>query len=202
MTWDIVLVLFLVEIGEVLAGVLLMLLEVIIGAVGHAPELAPAEGEHKLKVRGGLGVEGELLRLVIPEAQILILDVKAQQPVVAEVAPVLEPLQIGAGLAEELQFHLLKFPDAEDEVTGCDLVAKAFAHLAHTEGKLFPGGALDSGEVHKDALSGLRPEVDLGGRVLGDALMGLEHQVELADIGEVGLSAAGTGHVVVPDKGY
>ena len=32
--------------------------------------------------------------------------------------------------------------------------------------------------------------------------MGLEHQVELADIGEVGLSAAGTGHVVVPDKGY
>ena len=38
------LVLFLVEIGEVLAGVLLMLLEVIIGAVGHAPELAPAEG--------------------------------------------------------------------------------------------------------------------------------------------------------------
>ena len=114
------------------------------------PQSSPQpKGEHKLKVRGGLGVEGELLRLVIPEAQILILDVKAQQPVVAEVAPVLEPLQIGAGLAEELQFHLLKFPDAEDEVTGVISLRKLFAHLAHTEGKLFPGGALDSGKFTK-----------------------------------------------------
>ena len=42
---DIVLVLLLVEVGQVLAGVLLMLLQVIVRAVGHAPKLAPAEGE-------------------------------------------------------------------------------------------------------------------------------------------------------------
>ena len=41
-----------------LAGVLLMLLEVIVGAVGNAPQLAPAEGEQVLKVGGRLGVEG------------------------------------------------------------------------------------------------------------------------------------------------
>ena len=40
---DIVLVRFLIEIGQILAGSLLMALEVIIGAVGNAPELAPVE---------------------------------------------------------------------------------------------------------------------------------------------------------------
>ena len=40
------------------------------------------------------------------------------------------------------------------------------------------------------------------GGVLGDALVGLEHQVELADVGEVALAAAGAGHVVLPDKGH
>ena len=54
----------------------------------------------------------------------------------------------------------------------------------HTEGDLLAGGALDILEVDKDALRGLRPEEDLIFGIFGYALIGLEHQVELADIGE------------------
>ena len=49
---------------------------------------------------------------------------RAQQPLVAEVAPVAEPLQIGAGLAEELQLHLLELTGTEGEVTRCNLVTE------------------------------------------------------------------------------
>ena len=197
---DIVLVLLLIEIGQVLAGVLLMLGQVVVGPVRHAPQLPPAEGEQILKVRSGLGVETQLLGLVIPQPQILLLDVQALQPVVAVRPPILEPLQIRVRLAEELQLHLLELPDAENEIARGDLVAEGLADLAHAEGQLPAGGPLDGGEVDKNALGGLRPQVHLVGGVLRDALVGLEHQVELADVGEVTLAAARAGHLVVPDE--
>ena len=178
-----------------------MLGQVVVGAVGHAPQLAPAEGEEVFEVGGGLGVEGQLLGLVIPEAEVLFLDVQPDQPVVAVGPPILEPLQVGVGLAEELQLHLLELPDAEDEVAGGDLVAEALAHLAHAEGELAAGGPLDGGEVDEDALGGLGPQVAHGGGVLGDADGGFEHEVELADVGEVMLAAAGAGDLLFPDEG-
>ena len=89
---DIVLVLLLVEVGEILAGVLLVLFEVVVGAVGHAPQLAPAEGEHELEVGGGLGVEGQLFGLVVAQAEVLLLQAQIHQPLAAELPPVLEPL--------------------------------------------------------------------------------------------------------------
>ena len=70
----------------------------------------------------------------------------------------------------------------------------------HAEGQLPAGGPLDGGEVDKNALGGLRPQVHLVGGVLRDALVGLEHQVEFADVGEVALAAARAGHLVVPDE--
>ena len=197
---DIALVLLLVEVGQVLAGGILMLGQVVVGAVGHAPQLAPAEGEEELEVGGGLGVEAQLLGVVVPESQVLVLQADAQQPLMAEAAPVLEPLQVGARLAEELQLHLLELPHPEDEVARGDLVAEALADLADAEGQLPPGGALDVDKVGEDALGGLRPQVDGVLGVLGDPLEGLEHQVELADVGEVVLSAGGAGDVMLLHK--
>ena len=194
---DIVLVLVLVVVGQVLARGVLVLGQVVVGAVGHAPQLAPAEGEEELKVGGGFGVEAQLLGVVVPQAQVLVLQTDGQKPVVAELPPVLEPLLVGARLAEELQLHLLKLPDPEDEVARGDLVAEGLADLADAEGELAPGGTLDIDEVGKNALSGLRPEVDGIFSVLGDPLEGLEHQVELADIGKVVLAAGGAGDVML-----
>ena len=68
---------------------------------------------------------------------------------------------------------------------------------AHAEGQLAAGGALDVGEVHKNALRRLGTEIAGGGGVLGDTDLGLEHQVELADGGKVVLAAVGADHVLV-----
>ena len=176
-----------------------MAAQVVVGAVSNAPQLAPAvaEGELVLDVGGSAGVEGQLSRLMVTQAQGLFLDAQGDQPVLAEVLPVGEPLQVGAGLAEELALHLLKLPGTEGEVAGGDLIAEGLAHLAHAEGQLLAGGALNVGEVHENALGGLRPQIDGGGGVLGDADLGLEHQVKLADGGEVVLAAVGANHIGV-----
>ena len=66
--------------------------------------------------------------------------------------------------------------------------------------KLPAGGALGVDEVGEDALRRLRPQIHGVLGILGDALERLEHQVELTDIGEVVLAAAGAGDVVLLDK--
>ena len=174
--------------------------QVEIGAAGHAPQLAPAEGEHELKVGGGVGVVAELLGVVVPQAQVLILHAQLQQPLVAEILPVGEPLQLGARLTEELQLHLLELPGAEGEVARGDLIAEGFAHLAHAEGQLAAGGALHVLEVDEDTLGGLGAQVHGVLGVFGDPLEGLEHQVELADVRPVVLAAGGAGDVMLLHK--
>ena len=175
-----------------------MALEVIIGAVGNAPELAPVgERERILNIGRGSGIEGQLRRLMVAQAQVLLADAEALEPVHAVVLPVGEPLQIRAGLAEEFALHLLKLTGTEGEVARGDLVAERLADLADTERELAAGGALDVGEVHEDALRGLRPQVAGRGGILGDADGGLEHQVELADGGKVMLAADGADDVLV-----
>ena len=141
------------------AGVL-MLREVVVRAVGNAPELAPAEREEELEVRRCLGVEAQLLGIVVAQAEVLVLQADGEQPVVAERAPVVEPLKVGARLAEELELHLLELAHAEDEVARRDLVAEGLADLADAERELFARGALDVIEVDEDALRGLGAEVD------------------------------------------
>ena len=194
---DVVLVGLGIEVGHVHTGGVLVLGQVVVGTVGHAPQLAPAEGEHELKVGGSLGVEAQLLGIMVTQTQVLVGHVQAQQPLVAEVAPVLEPLQIGTGLAEELQLHLLKLAGTEGEVAGRDLVAEGLADLAHAEGQLAAGGALHVIEVDEDTLRGLGTQIHGVLGILGDALEGLEHQVELTDIGPVVLAAAGAGDLML-----
>ena len=182
------------------AGVL-MLREVVVRAVGNAPELAPAEREEELEVRRCLGVEAQLLGIVVAQAEVLVLQTDGEQPVVAERAPVVEPLKVGARLAEELELHLLELADAEDEVARRDLVAEALADLADAERDLAARRALDVLEVDENALRGLGAQIHLGGRVLGHALVGLEHEVEFADIGKVALAAARAGDLLLADEG-
>ena len=137
---------------------------------------------------------------MIPQAHIFLLHPQLQQPIPAEGTPVGKPLQIGARLAEKFQLHLLKFPDTEDEVAGSDFIPEAFAHLGHAEGQLFAGGALHVLEVDENALGGFRPQIHLVFRILGDALMGAEHQVELADIGKIVAAAVGAADVMLLDE--
>ena len=189
----------LVKVVERLAAGVDVLGQVVVGAVGDAPQLAPAEGEEVFKVGGRLGIEAQLLLLVVAQTEVFGLDMERIEEVAAEAAPVVEPFKVGAGLAEELKLHLLKLAHAENEVAGRDLVAEGFADLRHAERDLFARGALDVRKVHKDALRGLGTQIELVFGALGDALEGLEHQVELTNIGEVVLAAVGTGNLLFFD---
>ena len=197
---DIARVLLLIEIRQVFAGRVLMLRQVIIRAVGNAPELAPAEREQELEVRRRLGIEAQLLRVMVAQAKVLLLHAEREQPLLAEAAPVGEPLEVRTRLTEELQLHLLEFTHAENEVARRDLVAERLADLADAERQLAARGALHVDEVHKDALRRLRAKIHGVLRVLRDALERLEHQVELTDIREVVLAARRAADVLLVDE--
>ena len=179
-----------------------MLGQVIVGPVRDAPQLAPSEGEQELNVRGRLGVEGELLGVVVAHAGLFGLEAEGHQPVPAEILPVFEPLEVGVGLAEELELHLLELTGAEGEVAGCDLIAERLTDLADAEGDLLPGCSLDIFEIDKNTLSSLGTQIDGRAGILGDTLEGLEHQVKLTDIGPVELAAGGAGDTELVDEAH
>ena len=93
------------------------------------------------------------------------------------------------GRAEELHLHLLELAGAEDEVAGGDLVAKRLADLGDPERRLLARELEHVLEVDEDALGRLGAQV--GGRagVLDRPDRGLEHEVELARVGEVAVGA-------------
>ena len=122
---------------------------------------------------------------MVTESEVLLSHTKVEKPLVAEVLPILEPLKVGVGLTEEFKLHLLKLTGTEGEVTGGDLVSEGLTDLCYTEGKLSSGRALYTGEVNEDTLRGLGTKVNGVGRILGNTDKGLEHKVELLDVGEI-----------------
>jgi hypothetical protein len=86
---------------------------------------------------------------------------------------------------EKLDLHLLELAGAEDEVPGGDLVPERLPDLGDPERGLLPAELEDVLEVDEDPLRGLRAQVDLHPGLLGGAHQGLEHEVELARLGEL-----------------
>ena len=74
----------------------------------------------------------------------------------AEGSPVIEPLQVGIRLAEELQFHLLELSGTECKITGSNLVTEGLTDLADAERNLLSRGSLYILKVNENTLSGLR----------------------------------------------
>ena len=95
------------------------------------------------------------------------------------------PLLGLAGRNEELHLHLLELERAEDEVAGRDLVPERLADLRDPERWLAPRDLEHVLVVDEDPLRGLGAKVDLGAGLLDRADARLEHQVELARLGQV-----------------
>ena len=188
-----------VDITQILAACLDVLIEVIVRAVCNAPKFAPTEGEFILEVRRGFGVEAKFFLVVVAEFEIFVLHAEVEEPFVAEILPIRKPFEVGAGLAEEFKFHLLKFTDAEDKVAGSDLVAETLAYLTDAERHFFTSCALHVLEVDKDALSGFGAQIHSGSAVLGDADKGLEHKVELSHACKIAVAAHGAGDFMLGD---
>ena len=94
---------------------------------------------------------------MIAQTHLVFLNAERDQPVTAEASPILEPLQIGSRLAEELQLHLLKLTGTECKVTRRNLVTERLSNLADSKRDLLAGSSLNILEVYKNALCCLRP---------------------------------------------
>jgi len=130
-------------------------------------------------------VVGELVGPVGAQPQVVGADPEVGVPAHPLLHPVLMPLLGLVGQHEELHLHLLELTGAKDEVSGRDLVPKRLADLGDAEGRLAARELKHVLEVDEDPLSGLRSQVGDGGVVDDRADMGLEHEVELARLGEV-----------------
>ncbi len=177
----------LVEVLELLARELGVLGEIEIAAVGDPLELRPADREEVFDVARARGVMRELIGIVRAQAQVIGADPELRVPALALREPVLEPLLGLGGRDEELHLHLLELARAEDEVPGGDLVAEGLPDLRDPEGRFLARELEHVLEVDEDALRGLRAQV--GGRpgLLHRSDRGLEHQVEVARLGQVAL---------------
>ena len=180
-----------IGIGKILTGLLGMCAQVEIGAARNAPKLAPAERELVFYIGGAVGVMRKLGLLMLPQAHIFLVYAKGQHEVLAVFLPILVPVKLGAGRAEEFKLHLLKLAGTEYEVARGYLIAEGLTDLAYTERYLAASGALHVLEVYEYALRGFGTQIYLAGSVLVNALECFEHHVELADRCELALSAFG-----------
>ena len=153
------LVVLLVEVGEVLAGELGVLHEVVVSPLRDALELAPAPGIAELDVARARGIVRELVGLVRADAEHVFGDPVLGVPAVPLADPVFEPLRSLVGRHEEFHLHLLELTRAEDEVPRGDLVAERLADLRDTERRFLACGRLHVLEVDEDALRGLEAQI-------------------------------------------
>ena len=172
-------------------------LEVEVRALGDALQLVEAPRELELHVGRARRVVRELVGAVRAQPQHLGRDAVADVPVEALVAPVLVPALAVGRRDEELHLHLLELAGAEDPVLRRDLVAERLADLGDAERRPLARRVEDVGEVDEHALRRLRAQVGDGRRVLDRAGLGLEHQVELAGLGERAVLAAARARVGV-----
>ena len=61
----------------------------------------------------------------------------------AERTPVIEPFEVGAGLAEKFKFHLFELAHAENKVTGRYFVTDRLADRTYADRPFFTGRPLN-----------------------------------------------------------
>src|SRR5436190_2292273 len=149
----------LVEVFELLAGVIRVLSEVEVAAVGDSLELLPPDREPVLDVAGRRRVVRELTRLVRPGARVIGPDAELLVPLAPALDPPLVPLLRLGRRDEELHLHLLELAGAEDEVAGDDLVAERLADLRDSERRLDARELEHVLEVDEDPLRRLGAQV-------------------------------------------
>ena len=134
---------------------------------------------------------------MVAQSQFFVFHTQIEQEFVAVIFPVFKPLQIRAGLAEKFEFHLFEFAYAEDKVSGRDFVSERFAYLTYSERNFSSRRALNVGKVHENALRRFGAEIRGGRGIFRNADKGLEHKVELFNIGKFFRAAFGAFYTLV-----
>src|SRR5581483_7445338 len=159
-----------------------------VAAMGDTFQFAelPRRQERKgiFDVRGARGVVTQLFLVMLAQPQLLTGQAEIEIPLVTPIAPVAIPGGRLLGLAEELDLHLLELARAEGEVARRDLVAEALADLRNPERDANARAVGDVLEVDEDPLRRLGPQERRPLLAAQGADVGLEHQVELARLGQ------------------
>ncbi len=153
----------------------------------YAFHFLEAERHLEFDIGSGICIESELF--VVVETVVVCSETKCLMPFHAGLFPFVEPLHFGAGLHEELHFHLLELAHAEYELAGNNLVAEGFSYLCYAERYLHAAGLLHVEVVDEDALCRLWTQVNLACGIACRSHLGGEHEVELAHVGPVFRSA-------------
>ena len=183
-----------IEVSKLLAAILLVVLEVEVGAAVDAFHFLEAHREIIFYITGHIGIVRQFHMIV--KAVFVGRYAQAQVPLHACFLPVVIPLLLRAGLHEKLHFHLLKLPHTEYKSTRHDLISECLARLRYTKGYLHSARFLHIQEVHKYTLGCFRPEVDHICFLSHRAYFGGEHEVELAYIGPVAGATYSTAYLV------
>ena len=178
-----------VEILDLLAREFLVLREVEIRARVDAFHLLETEGHLELDVGGGVGVVRQLV--VVVEAIVFSPESQCLMPRHAPLLPCFEPVELRAGLHEELHLHLLEFAHAENELPRHDFVAERLSDLRDAERQLHATCFLHVQVVHEDALRRFGSQIHLHRAVGRGTHFGGKHEVELAHVGPVPRAADG-----------
>ena len=195
---DVTLVLDRVNVFLLDLGFVLVLRQVVVRTAGDTPEFAPTEREFVFDVGGTVGVVRKFFLGMFAEAELFLVHAEVvHEPVEAVLAPEVVPVKFGARFAEEFKFHLFKFAGTEDEVTRSDFVTEALTDLTDTERNARADVVDNVLEVNEDTLGRFRTQVDLVAFAFDHADFGLEHQVECAGLGPVGLAAGRAFNLVV-----
>ena len=153
--------------------------------VGDAPKLAPAKGEEVFKVSGGFGVVGELLGFVVPQPEVSSFMPRSWTNLWVYSFQYWNQSRSVPGLQKNSTSICPNSRVRKVKLPGVISLREALPICATPRGP-FAGGALDIGKVDKDAPVRFPYQEDLALGVLGHPLEGFEHQVEFADVGEVG----------------
>ena len=145
--------------------------------------LLEAKRHKELDVGSGVGVVSQFLMVVV--AILLIAEAKSLVPFQAGLLPFLEPFKLIAWTHEELHFHLLELTHTEDELTRNDFVTESLANLCDTKRNAHTSCFLNVKEVHEDALSRFRTQIDAHRTVGSASHLCREHQVELTHLSPV-----------------
>ncbi len=145
--------------------------------------LLEAERHLEFYVGGSIGIVCKFLMVMI--AIFLIAQAKSLVPFQTRFLPFFEPFQFRTGTHEELHLHLLELTHTENELTCYNFVAESLANLRNTEGNAHTTRFLHIEVVHEDSLRRFRTQINRHGTVGGRTHLGLEHEVELTNIGPV-----------------
>src|SRR3989338_9221845 len=123
---------------------------------------------------------GQLILAVRPQLELGLSYPQIQIPVVTILDPLFVTVIGSGGARKILDLHLLKLAGTKKEIAGRNLITERFSYLSDPERQPAMHCIQDIREIHKNALSGFRPQINDRTGIFHGTDVGLKHQIKSA----------------------